>query len=313
MRILFAGTPQIAVPSLQRLHQSFEVAAVLTAPDAPSGRGRTPQPSAVKLCAVERGLPVLQPARLDAEAREQVAKRRPDLLACVAYGRIFGARFLDLFAHGGVNLHPSLLPRHRGPSPIPAAILAGDRETGITVQRLALEMDAGDILRQIRFPLDGSETTGSLSDCVALEGARLLTATLRDLQLGAIEPRPQDHSRATYCRLIAADDGLIDWNTPVMHIERMVRAYNPWPGAYSFLNGTRLTIHEARAGERGSGGLAAGTVVAVDKRSGILIQTGDGLLAVRRLQLQSRKPMDWNSFANGHRGVVGSVLGGSPH
>ncbi len=327
MRVLFAGTPEIAVPSLEQLSEQAEIVGVLTAPDAPAGRRRTLQPSAVKRSAEALGVPVLQPERLNAAAREAVAVLNPQLVVCVAYGRIFGPRFLDLFALGGINLHPSLLPRHRGPAPIAAAILAGDSETGITVQTLALEMDAGDILRQVRFALDGSETTGSLTDRVALEGARLLAEVVRDIERGTVEPRPQDHRQATYCRLITAADGAIDWHFPAETIERTVRAYNPWPGAHTFLDGRRLTIHQAdvsltpesgvaaadavhRTGREGSG--RPGLVTAVDKRRGILVQTGDGLLAIRRLQLQSRTAMDWKSFANGYRDVVGTVLGGNP-
>ncbi|TVR30097.1 MAG: methionyl-tRNA formyltransferase [Spirochaetaceae bacterium] len=313
MRILFAGTPDIAVPALQQLHEQFEVTGVLTAPDAASGRSRALQPPPVKRCAVELGLTVLQPQRLDGDARRRVAAGAPQVLACVAFGKIFGPRFLQLFPFGGVNVHPSLLPRHRGPSPIPAAILAGDRETGITVQQLAPEMDSGDILRQIRFPLDGSETSATLGDRAAVEGALLLAETLHDMQRGTLEPRPQDHSQATYCSLIAPHDAEIDWHLPLEQIERMVRAYNPWPGAYTLLDGTRLTIHEARPLRDESSDHVAGTVVAVDKRCGILVQTGSGLLAVRRLQLQSRNAIDWKSFANGYRNIIGAVLGGSPH
>ncbi len=313
MKILFAGTPDIAVPALQQLHEQFEVTGVLTAPDAASGRSRALQPPPVKRRAVELGLTVLQPQRLDADARRRVAAGAPQVLVCVAYGKIFGPRFLQLFPSGGINVHPSLLPRHRGPSPIPAAILAGDRETGITVQQLAPEMDSGDILRQIRFPLDGSETSATLGKRAAVEGALLLAETLHDMQRGALEPQPQDHSQATYCSLIAPDDAEIGWHQPLEQIERMVRAYNPWPGAYTFLHGTRLTIHEARPLPGESSGHVAGTVVAVDKRRGILVQTVSGLLAVRRLQLQSRSAIDWKSFANGYRNIIGTVLGGRPH
>lgn len=343
MRVLFAGTPEIAVPSLEQLSEQADVVGALTAPDAPSGRRRTPQPSAVKRCAERLGIPVLQPERLNAAAREAVARLNPQLLVCVAYGRIFGPRFLGLFSYGGINLHPSLLPRHRGPAPIPAAILAGDSETGITIQTLALEMDAGDILRQARIALDGTETTGGLTDRLAVEGAPLLGEVVRDIAAGAVAAQPQDHRRATYCRLITAGDGTIDWNEPARMIERMVRAYNPWPGAHTWLDGRRLTIHESSIlqpaqpagdevpagdeaqmdGDESAGGGwtlggeqdgtgRPGLVTAVDKRRGILVQTGDGLLAIRRLQLQSRTAMDWKSFANGYRDVVGTVLGGTP-
>ncbi|HTP58355.1 MAG TPA: methionyl-tRNA formyltransferase, partial [Spirochaetia bacterium] len=155
MRILFAGTPPLAVPSLEKLAQDLEVSAVLTAPDSPSGRGRTPCPSAVKQAALTLGIPALTPEKLDQEAIASVKALAPDLLVVVAYGKIFRRSFLDLFPRGGINVHPSLLPLYRGPSPISAAILAGDAETGVTVQKLAMKFDTGDILSQARVPLDG--------------------------------------------------------------------------------------------------------------------------------------------------------------
>ncbi|MFP4483995.1 MAG: methionyl-tRNA formyltransferase [Spirochaetota bacterium] len=334
MRLLFAGTPEMAVPSLYRLAARFEVVGVLTAPDRRKGRKRGPQPSPVKAAAESLGLPVMQPPRLNGDARAQVQAVAPDLLVVVAYGRIFGPRFMALFPHGGVNLHPSLLPRHRGPSPIPAAILAGDSETGITVQQVAPEMDSGDILAQQRIPLTGTETTASLTDRVAREGAVLLEEVVAAIVAGTAIPVPQDHDVASYCRLIEKSDGRVDWTTSAAHIERMSRAFNPWPGTYTYLDGRQLTLWETSvypagadpAGQDptvaagvgaenapggGSGRRSApgpGQVLGVDKAHGILVQTGDGVLAVRRLQLQSRGATDWKSFLNGVHGFIGCTL-----
>lgn len=310
-RILFAGTPAIAVPSLQALAASGRLVGVLTAPDARSGRGNTEVQCEVKQAALGLGLPVLQPERLDATARDQVAALAPDLLVCFAYGRIFGPRFLGLFPRGGINVHPSLLPQFRGPSPINAAILAGLDRTGITVQTLAQDMDAGDVILQQEIRLDGSETAGSLGAYCADAGAGLLLAALDLLERGTACPVPQDGALASYCHLISKDDGHIDWSRPARELERIVRAYAPWPRAWTTWNGQKLylDVTEALAPEPDTAPAPVGTVLKVDKARGFLIQTGQGLLAVRQLQLQSKKSMDHTAFFNGARSFAGSILG----
>lgn len=328
MRILFAGTPEIAVPALDAVAASrHEIVGVLTAPDRARGRGRQVSVSPVKARAVELGLTVLQPERLRTEAREAVAALDPEALACFAYGRIFGPRFLALFPRGTLNVHPSLLPRHRGPAPIPAAILAGDPETGVSIQEMAVDMDAGDLFAQERIPLTGTETTESLTPVAATIGGRLLVEVLDAVERGEATRTAQDHARATYSRLVAKEDGRIDWTCPAVEIDRMIRAYTPWPRAFTDFRGERLVVHEAvvapRAGERANatggsrtgGDVTAdptpGRVAGVDTAIGILVETGNGQLALRKLQLPSRKPLDWSSFLNGVRDFVGAVLGGS--
>ncbi len=314
MQLLFAGTPAIAVPTLRHVAARFPVVGVLTAPDARAGRGRTLSPPAVKVAAEELGLTVLQPPRLDEDARAAVRNLGPDMLVSFAYGKIFGPKFMGIFPDGGLNVHPSLLPKYRGPSPIAAAILAGDSETGITVQYISLYMDAGAVVAARRLPLTGEETTGSLTQRVAEQAGDLLVDTLERIEEGNAEPVPQNEQEASYCKLIEKEDGAIDWTLEVEHIERMVRAYNPWPGAFTDYDGKRLTIWEAGIynGEqaRTCEHSQPGSVCGVDKGHGILVKTGDGVLAVRRLQLQSGKPVDWKSFINGHRDFPGTVLGG---
>ncbi|MDR2589190.1 MAG: methionyl-tRNA formyltransferase [Spirochaetales bacterium] len=314
MRVLFAGTPDFAVPSLEALAERFEIAAVLTNPDRQAGRGRKAEPSPVKLAALRLGLRLLQPERLDGDFREDVRAFSPDILVCAAFGRIFGPKFLSLFPLGGVNLHPSLLPRYRGPSPINAAILRGDAYTGISVQRLAREMDSGDIVAQESFPLAGTERASSLSLVLARKGAQLLVRALTEIEGGRAVYMPQNHGDATYCGLLSREDGRIDWMRSSGFIERMTRAYDPWPGAWTLFRGEVLRILEAEAlsGEGpGSGGEwpVPGKVLGVDTGRGILVQTQNGLLAVRALQLQSKKAMNFASFVNGVRGFTGSVLG----
>jgi methionyl-tRNA formyltransferase len=317
VRVLFAGTPEIAVPSLEALAGSpHEIAGVLTAPDRPTGRGRRTAASPVKERAVGLGLPVLQPVRLGSEARAAVAELKPHLLVCVAYGRIFGPKFLSLFENGGINLHPSLLPRYRGPAPIPAAILAGDTETGVTIQALALEMDAGDILAQNTVRLSGTETTETLTKHLSRIGAAMLTDVVGSIADQSVIPRPQNAADATYTSLIRKADGEINWNSPADTIERAVRGFYPWPLAFTMFNGQRLNILESKSisvGKENDAPVAdrgPGTVLRVDTERGILVETGNGQLALTKLQLQSRKALTWTSFLNGVHDFVGAVLGG---
>lgn len=317
MRVLFAGTPEIAVPTLRDIHASaHSIAGILSAPDRPRGRGRSlhPSPVAEAAAALDPGIPVLKPDQLRTEAREAVSQLEPEILVCFAYGKIFGPRFLGLFSRGGVNVHPSLLPRFRGPAPIPAAILGGDDETGITVQELAREMDTGAILLQERIRLDGTETSETLGRTVAGAAGGLVVRVLDSLD--ALVPQEQDHRLATYTRLVEKADGVIDWSADAATIERTVRAYDPWPRATTSLRGERLAVLAAAVvpGNHESVSLPSGvpgTVLGVDKELGILVETGNGPLALQRLHLQSRKPLDWRSFLNGVQDITGTVLGGT--
>jgi methionyl-tRNA formyltransferase len=284
----------------------------LTCCDRPAGRGGGLLPSPVKVRALALGLPLLQPARLDAAAIEEARRLNPEMLVVAAFGRIFRKEFLDIFPAGGINVHPSLLPRYRGPSPVSAAILAGDSETGVTVQKLALRFDTGDILAQRAVALDGSETTGTLTASLAVTGAELLAEVLASAAAGqALVGTPQDEERASDCRIVRKEDGRIDWAEPARLIARKVRAYDPWPRADTTWNGASLLLLKTAvypgtftdAGE-------PGRVLASDKRHGLLVRTGDGVLAVERLQLQFKKPLDWRSFLNGHPDLVGARLGG---
>lgn len=330
MRILFAGTPAFALPSLKQLHESssHQVLAVLTNPDAPGGRGRKLKQSPVKQYALEQDIPVLQPARLGKEARERVKELDPQGMAVVAYGKIFGPKFLSVFNGNAVNLHPSLLPRYRGPAPLPAAILAGDSVTGISIQKLALEMDAGDILIQEQLPIHINDSAATLGEKASVRGAQLLQDALDGLERGTLTPSVQEESCASYCSLLHKDDGIVDWSRPAEEIHRLVRAYTPWPLAHTRWEGrgvnileTRLLAHELeetndpdlnrRISELvESAGPVPGTVIAMDKTLGILVQTGDGILVLTRLQLHTKKALDFISFINGNSGFISSVLGG---
>ena len=316
MRIVFAGTPDFAVPALDVLHAA-ELCAVLTAPDRPAGRRGALRAPAVKRAALARGLSVLQPERLGRAFTAELERLQPDLLVAVAYGKIFRPYFLAIFARGGLNVHPSLLPQWRGPAPIPAAILAGARHTGVTVQRLAAEVDAGDIIAQREQPLDGTETSGSLAPRLAELGAALLRDTVDAVAAGTERARPQNPADATYCALLRKEHGGIDWRRPAAAIERAVRAYDPWPRAFTTWDGRQLLVLETALERAGAGAekvtpAAPGQVVAVDRERGILVHTGAQRLWIRRLQLQGRKPLDARAFANGHPEIAGARLGPAP-
>ncbi len=340
MRILFAGSPAIAVPSLEMLCKNelcgFELAGVLTNPDTPKGRRGTPQPTEVGEAAAEilarfaeqasiaeRGknvFPILKPEKLDAAAREQVLALKPDLLVSFAYGKLFGPKFLSLFRLGGINIHPSLLPKYRGAAPIQAAIKNGDSETGITIQTLAREMDCGDILAQEKLRLTGRETTGSLSETAAFKAAEMLPAVLKKIADGTVRPVPQNHSEATYCSLLTRDEGIIDWNKSAAEIDAKIRSFTPWPLCRSFHNGRELYILKAgvyagdsaeKTGEDktlSNETRKGGFVLGYDKNEGILIQTGDGVLAVTELQYQAKKALPWKDFLNGARDFLHTEL-----
>jgi len=317
MKILFAGTPDIAVPSLRFLAQSGHTVALLTQPDQPGKRGRDLVAPPTKVFAGEQGLKVYQPNVLNTQFRRELENWGPDLLISFAFGKIFGPLFLALFPKGGWNLHPSLLPRFRGPSPLSAVLLAGDEQTGITLQTLAHEMDSGDILLQIIKKLDGHETTQKLSDWAAQEGAALLQRALTKLEEGELISEPQK-GEPSYCSLTTSSQARIDWNNPSHILDRQIRAYNPWPGARTQWKNQELLIWSASpwTGILPSESLLIdskpGLVLGVDKTGGILVQTGEGILAIRTLQLAGKKVLDHRSFLNGAPDLVGSQWGSDP-
>ncbi len=318
MRILFAGSPDISVPTLLAVAERHTIVGILTNPESARGRGKEILPTAVAMAARERfgsELPILSFERLDGSAREAVAALDPEILVVFAYGKIFGPKFLALFPEGGINVHPSLLPRHRGSSPIQQALLDRDGETGVSIQRIALEMDSGDILAVEKIALSGRETAGSLSTRCALLGASLTVSALEALTSGRASALPQV-GVPSYCRKIAKEDGLVDWNLPAIEVDARIRAFDPWPGSYSFLGGQRLNIHEALpftdAGCEALPNAPAGTIIGMDKARGIIVQTGAGLMALRKLQFAARKVLSYKDFANGMRNLEGLRFESAP-
>jgi methionyl-tRNA formyltransferase len=313
MRILFAGSPAIAVPTLAAIARRHSVVGILTNPESEQGRGRAIGRTAVAEAALRifgAAVPVLAPERLDAGARAAVAALAPDILVTFAYGKIFGPKFLALFPKGGLNVHPSLLPKYRGPSPIQHAILRRDTETGVCVQELALEMDAGSIHEAESLALTGRETQVSLSERCAEIGARLALKTLERIEEGSAAPRPQT-GIPSYCEKIAKEDGLIDWSASCLDIDAKVRAFNPWPLAHSFLAGLRLNVFETFPYPQETlPKRDCGTIIGYDRAKGILAVTGDGILAIRTLQFSGRKILSDKDFSNGFRNLSGARLSG---
>ena len=279
MRILFAGSPAIAVPSLRALSKMEQegrgvvLAGLLTNPDRARRHGHD-EPTDVSAAASaldrargESGLapiPQLKPEKLDERARQEVAALAPDILVSFAYGRIFGPRFLALFPGGTVNIHPSLLPKYRGAAPILAAILAREKETGICIQKLALEMDAGDILVSEQFELSGRETTASLSETVSEKAAALLEELLADFGPVFAAARPQE-GEASYCGQIKKEEGIIDWDKSAVEIDARIRAYTPWPLSFTNVGQDTLFILEARPLDPSAQAAPPGTVLGTDR------------------------------------------------
>ncbi|MGL1893306.1 MAG: methionyl-tRNA formyltransferase [Spirochaetaceae bacterium] len=308
MRILFAGTPEIGVPSLDILSKNFDICGVLTNPDRPKGRKKVLIPCPVKEKALELNLEVLQPEKLTTDFYTEVRALKPDLLVCIAFGKIFKKEFLDIFSLGALNIHPSLLPIYRGSSPLNAAILNGDSESGISIQRMAQKMDAGNILLQEKFSIGAYETTGELIDRVAIMAAPLINKVVTDIDNNSVQEYEQDSDKATFCKLIKKEDGVINWNLKSSHILNAIRGYNPWPYAQTMFLDKTLNILTATNSEL-SADVQPGMVISYSKQDGFLVKTADGAIYVTTLQLQSKKALDYKSFNNGVQNFVGTLLG----
>ncbi len=308
LRVLFYGSPDFALPTLQRLIDSpYRPIAVVTQPDARAGRGRAMRPPPTKSLAAEHGIPALQPERLrERSAITQVASLKPDLQIVAAYGQIIPPEVLNLPQHGTLNVHASLLPRWRGASPVSAAILHGDPETGVTIMLVDETEDTGDILRQQSTPIDPREHAGQLSDRLAGMGAELLLETIPDWLAGDITPTPQDASKATRARRVVKRQGAIDWSRTAVVIARQIRACTPWPAASTTLNGTAIRITEASA-TTGHTDSRPGTVVDIDE--GIGVAAGEGILQVTRLQRAGKRELSADEFVRGVRDLIGQRFG----
>ena len=296
-RTVFMGSPEFAVPILRALASHYSILAVVTRPDRPSGRGRGLKMPAVKQAAIDLGLNVLQPEKLSSP--EVVAHLRglaPDLIIVAAFGQLLKPAILDLPAHGCLNVHASLLPRWRGAAPIPASILAGDPETGVTIMQMDPGLDTGPILAQDQIPIDPVETTASLTGKLALLGKDLLIETLPPYLAGSLQARTQGSVGITHAPMLRKDDGLLDFGLPARDLERRVRAFNPWPGAYLIWDHARLKVHRARAHAATA---AAGKRLDFEREPAV--GAADGLLVLQEVQPEGKWAMSGRDFLLGNR------------
>lgn len=299
LRILFAGTPEFAVPPLKSLLDAgFDPVAVYTQPDRPAGRGRKLQASPVKQAALDAGIEVFQPLTLKtAEAREQLKELNPDLMIVVAYGLILPEDILEIPRHGCWNIHASLLPRWRGAAPIQRAIEAGDKESGVCIMKMDAGLDTGPVMKTVRLPIGENETGGSLHDSLSVAGAEAILDCVQELVAGSAPPAlPQATEGANYARKLEKSEAAIDWAEPAISIERKVRAFNPWPVTWCMAGPERTRIWMAESLAGGTG-VKPGTVLAVGK-DGIDVATGEGILRLLELQRPGKRRMAANDYLN---------------
>jgi methionyl-tRNA formyltransferase len=297
-QVVFMGSPDFALPSLENLARYFQVVGVVTQPDRLAGRGRTLKPPAVKVLARKLGIPVTQPESLRTPAAmERLHQWRPDVIVVTAFGQILREDVLELPTHGCVNVHGSLLPRWRGAAPIQAAILYGDDITGVTIMKMDPGLDTGPILSQRSIPIEPQDTAGTLSPRLAKLGADLLVETLPPYLHGEISPQPQDDSRSTFAPMLNKTDGDLDFHQAATDLSRRVRAYNPWPGAYTHIEGVRLKIHRAHADASPSPGPGIRTIV-----DGFpAIGTAEGTLVLEEVQPAGRNALAGDAYLRGAR------------
>ncbi|MGN0738711.1 MAG: methionyl-tRNA formyltransferase [Treponema sp.] len=326
IKVLYAGSPQAAADTLKILIQNssshnFKIVGVLTNPPAAKGRHKELVPTPVEQTAKEfstqeNPVPVFSPEHLTADVREKIIPLEPDILVCFAYGHIFGPKFMSMFRFGGINLHPSLLPKYRGCSPVPAAILNRDNETAFTIQTLVQEMDAGNILAQEKVSLDGTETSESLLNECAVKGAEMISTLLSEIcQTNSLPQGKAQEGTPSYTKTIQKEDGQIDWTSSAEKIDAKIRAYFPEPGCFCqvgtdekpetlrILEAKVLNVEKPEFKDK-----MPGTVLAYDKPTGIWIKTGSGILCVTKLQRQGKNAMGYKDFMNGTRNFAGTLL-----
>lgn len=313
MRVVFMGTPDFAVGTLEALiAEGHEIRAVVTQPDKPKGRGKTLMPTPVKEVALKHEIPVLQPVKVrEPEFVEQLRTMEADVIVVAAFGQIISRDLLELPKYGCINVHASLLPAYRGAAPIQWAVINGDRESGVTIMRMNEGLDTGDMIDKVVVPLAEDETGGSLFEKLSHAGARLCVKVLEDLESGRAVCTPQpEESTTAYAAMITKKMGEICWQRPAEEIEQLIRGLNPWPSAYTYLDNKSLKLWKATVekAEEETENAVPGQVIRADK-NGLCICTGDGILNVLELQLEGKKRMETAAFLRGYSIEVGSVLG----
>ena len=312
LKIAFLGTPEFAVPILEKLIQSrYKPIAVFCAPDKPVGRKQILTPPPIKVIAQKNNIPIYQPENVT-DFKLQITSLNPDLIICAAYSLILPKEVLAVPKFGYLNIHPSLLPKYRGPSPIQYAILSGDKETGVTIIKMNEKIDAGPILKNQRLNIKNQRyTTPKLSEKLSEMGANLLLEILPDWITGKIKPEPQDESKATYTKIIKKEDGLINWQRSAQEIERQFRAFTPWPGAYTRIMNNKSRIMNLKITEaavsKDDKNKKPGEIFLTDDEK-LAIRAGDGCLLLEKLQIEGGKPMTAQDFLRGHREIIGQIL-----
>ncbi len=335
LKVLFGGSPASSAKTLELIlkdsamsksvpEEEYKIVGILTNPPSAQGRHKELIPTEVEQYAKiwnearEDNIKIFSPKSIKQQERDEIAKLEPDIFVCFAYGHILGPKFFSLFRFGGINLHPSLLPKYRGATPVNAAILNCDSETGFSIQKMALGMDEGDILFQQKERLTGTETAEQVLKNSALYGGMNITQILRTIaKTNKLPPSFPQQGEPSYCTIIKKEDGKINWTNNAIKIDAQIRAYTPWPGCWTTCNGLQLRILKANNADKvalqdptvsKNTSAVPGTVLEYNKRRGILIQTGDGVLIATELQWQSKKAMDYKSFMNGARNFIGTVL-----
>lgn len=308
MRVIFMGTPDFAVASLEKIIEAgHEVVLVVTQPDKPKGRGKAFAFPPVKECAVSHDIEVFQPKRIKDDANvEYLKKYKPDIIIVAAFGQILPKSILDLPQYGCVNVHASLLPKYRGAAPIQWAVINGDEVTGVTTMRMDVGLDTGDMIAKREVRIAEDETGGSLFDKLAETGAQLCVETVEMLEKGTASFTPQNNEESTHTRMITKELGNIDWTKSAIEIERLIRGLNPWPSAYTHLNDKTFKIWKAEVSEE-TGDYAPGCIVRAGKNE-LLVQTGEGMLSLKEVQLEGKKRMDIGSFLRGYPVEAGTFL-----
>lgn len=308
MRVIFMGTPDFAVPSLEALLTKHEVVLVVTQPDKPKGRGKKMVPTPVKACALEHGIPVLQPEKVkEPEFVEQLRSYEPDLIAVTAFGQILSEPILEMPKYGCINVHGSLLPKYRGAAPMQWSIIDGEKVTGITTMYMAKGLDSGDMLLKAEVEITDEDTFATIHDKMAVTGANLLLDTLDQLEAGTLERIPQDHDAATYAPMITKETGHIDWSKNRQDIINLIRGLNPVPAAYSIYEEEVLKIFGAVISDVQADDAANGEIVAVVKK-GFVVKCGDGCLLITEVQARGGKRMMTDAYLRGHAMKEGILL-----
>lgn len=308
MKIVFMGTPDFSVAALEELIKAgHEILGVVTQPDKPKGRGKEVLFTPVKEAAIKHNIPVYQPAKVrDEEFVKILSQINPDVFIVVAFGQILPASILNMGKYGCINIHASLLPKYRGSAPIQYVILAGEEKTGITTMKMDEGIDTGDILMTCEVKIDPKETGGSLHDKLAVCGGKLIVETLKEIETNGIEPVKQDNEKSNYVGMIRKSLGNIDFTKSAVEIERLIRGLNPWPSAYTKLNGKTLKIWEADVINENYQG-EPGEIVKATKDT-LYIKTGKGIISVNQLQLEGKKRMDIDTFLLGNSIKEGTIL-----